>query len=130
MKTASKRARRVNHLAVSENFRRFVLNQLEELGDVEPKSMFGGVGLYCDGLFFAIVAGDVLYLKADEGTRGKFEAAGSPPFDPYPGRAGKMQYYAVPVSVLESTADLAQWARAAVAVARRQARGKKGVGSI
>ena len=86
---ADKRARRVNHLAVSDNFRKFVLDQLEELQDVEPKSMFGGVGLDRGGLFFGIVAGDVLYLKADDETGGTFEAAGSQPFDPYPGRAGE-----------------------------------------
>lgn len=120
--TADKRARRVNHLAVSDNFRKFVLDQLDELQDVEPKSMFGGVGLYCRGLFFGIVAGDVLYLKADEETREMFVAAGSQPFDPYPGRAGKMQYYSVPIVVLESAEELAQWARQAVDAAGRQLR--------
>ena len=119
--TAEKGARRVNPLAVSKNFRKFVLDQLEELRDVEPKAMFGGVGLYCRGLFFGIVAGDVLYLKADEETRQMFVAAGSQPFDPYPGRAGKMQYYSVPIAVLESATELAQWARRAVDVAGRQA---------
>ena len=27
-------------------FRAFVIDQLEDLGDVTPRSMFGGVGLY------------------------------------------------------------------------------------
>ena len=122
-----KRARRVNHLKVSENFRQYVLDQLDGLEDVEPKAMFGGVGLYYRGLFFGIMAGDGLYLKADDETRGMFEAAGSRPFDPYPGRAGRMQYYSVPVEVLESAPDLARWARTAVAAAGRggSARGTK-----
>ncbi len=29
------------------------------------KRMFGGVGLYAGALFFALLAGDVLYLKTD-----------------------------------------------------------------
>jgi DNA transformation protein len=112
-----------NPLAVSPAFRRFVLDQLEDLGGVLPRSMFGGIGLYRDGLFFGIVAGDVLYLKVDERTRRDYEAAGMAPFKPYAHRPGSMQYYAVPVGVLESASELAEWARKAVAVARRAAEG-------
>jgi DNA transformation protein len=106
---------------VSDGFRAFVLDQFEELGDVTPKAMFGGVGLYHHGLFFGILAGDVLYLKADDRTRAMFERAGSQPFRPYPDRAGTMQYYSVPIGVLESGPELARWARDAVAVASRAA---------
>lgn len=117
-------AKPLNPLAVSPAFRRFVLDQLDELGGVVPRSMFGGVGLYRDGLFFGIVAGDVLYLKVDDRTRGIYEAAGMPPFKPYPHRSGTMQYYAVPVGVLESASELSEWARKAVDVARRAAEGR------
>jgi DNA transformation protein and related proteins len=113
-----------NPLAVSKSFRAFVLDQLEELCGVVPRSMFGGVGLYRDGLFFGILAGDVLYFKVDDITRAEFEAAGSQPFKPYPDRAGTMQYYSVPVGVLESPSELARWGRQAVAVAARAAAGK------
>jgi DNA transformation protein len=109
-------------LAVTASFRQFVLDQLEELGDVMPRSMFGGVGLYRRGLFFAIIAGDTLYLKVDDSTRADFEAAGMQPFRPYQHRSGTMQYYAVPLAVLESAADLSVWARRAVAVAERTAK--------
>ena len=112
--------RSANSLAVTASFRAFVLDQLEELGDVVPRSMFGGVGLYRRGLFFGIVAGDVLYLKTDDETRPEFEAAGSRPFRPYPNRGGTMAYYSVPVSVLESAPELARWARLAVAAAARK----------
>jgi DNA transformation protein and related proteins len=111
--------RRLNPLKVSDGFRAFVLDQFEELGDVTPKAMFGGVGLYHNGLFFGILAGDVLYLKADDRTRPIFERAGSKPFKPYPDRSGTMQYYSVPIGVLESGLELARWARAAVAAATR-----------
>jgi DNA transformation protein len=108
-----------NPLAVSESFRSFVLDQLTDVGEIVARSMFGGVGLYADGLFFGIIAGDVLYLKADEQTRARVESAGGRPFKPYPHRPGTMQYYSVPVSVLESAPELARWARQAVAAARR-----------
>jgi DNA transformation protein and related proteins len=109
----------MNPLTVSPAFRAFVLDQFEELGDVEPRAMFGGVGLYHQGVFFAIIANDVLYLKVDDQTRPAYEAAGSRPFMPFPGRATSMHYYAVPVSVLESPPDLSQWARRAIEVAER-----------
>lgn len=113
------RQSRPNPLRVSPAFRQFVLDQLEGLDGVMPRAMFGGVGLYCDGLFFGIIAGDVLYLKVDEVNRPDYEKAGMRPFKPYPDRAGTMQYYSVPVDVLESALELEEWARKAVAVARR-----------
>ena len=104
---------------MSEAFRSFVLDQLDELGDVMPRSMFGGVGLYCRGVFFGIIARDVLYLKTDDRNRSDYERARSKPFTPYPDRSGSMRYYAVPVDVLESRTDLAAWARKAVAAAEK-----------
>jgi DNA transformation protein len=58
--------RRLRPLRVSDGFRTFVLDQLEAIGDVTPKAMFGGVGLYSRGVFFGILAADVLYLKTDD----------------------------------------------------------------
>jgi DNA transformation protein len=108
-------------LKVTDAFRAFVLDQLEELGDVTAKSMFGGVGLYCRGVFFGIIARDVLYLKVGDANRRDYVRAGMKPFKPYPDRSGTMQYYAVPVDVLESAIELAEWARKAVAVAQTDA---------
>ncbi len=79
--------------------------------------MFGGVGLYHEGVFFGFIAGDTLYLKVDGQTRADYERAGSHAFRPYPDRAGTMQYFAVPLAVLESRPELTRWARKAVAVA-------------
>ena len=105
---------------MTDAFRAFVLDQLAELDDVVPRAMFGGIGLYCRGVFFGIIANDVLYLKVDDSNRRDFERAGMPPFKPYPDRSGTMEYFAVPVEVLENAADLAEWARKAVAVAKRR----------
>ena len=105
----------------SKSFEQFVLDQLEAL-EVRPRSMFGGVGLYSDDLFFGIIASDVLYLKVDETNRETFETAGMKPFKPYPGQAGTMKYYAVPLAVLESAPELERWARGSIAVARRAAK--------
>ena len=101
-------------------FRQFVLDQLETL-DVTPRPMFGGTGLYAGDLFFAIIFGDALYLKVDDDNRGMFEAAGMPPFRPFPGRPATLGYYAVPLTVLEHGPDLQRWARTAIAAAAKAA---------
>jgi DNA transformation protein len=106
-------------LKVSDAFRTFVLDQLEELGDVTSRSMFGGVGLYCRGLFFGIIARDTLYLKVDDENRPDYEAAGMKSFKPYADRPATMRYYAVPLDVLESAPELTRWARKAVPAAAR-----------
>ncbi len=105
-------------LKSSAAFERFVLDQLAELGDVTSRKMFGGVGLYCDGLFFGIIARDELYLKVDDKTRADYEAVGSHAFKPYADRPSTMQYYKVPLEVLESAPELVKWARRAASVAR------------
>ena len=109
-------------MRVSDGYRRFVLDQFEELGEVTPRSMFGGVGLYYRDVFFGIMADDVLYLKVDDATRGDYERAGMGPFRPYSDRGGTMQYYAVPLDVLESAGELARWAKRAIDVATRATR--------
>ena len=114
-------------LRVSQGFRDFVLNQLEALTDVTARSMFGAVGLYSGVVFFGIIAGDVLYLKADDETRPQFEAIGARPFKPYAHRSGTTKYYSVPVSILESPLELTIWARRAIAAAARGAADPKKV---
>jgi DNA transformation protein len=114
----SKPRPKLRSLKVSDGFRSFILDQLDELGDVTPKSMFGGVGLYHRGVFFGILARDTLYLKVGDPNRADYERAKMKPFKPYPNRSGTMKYYAVPLEVLESPIELAAWARKAIAVAK------------
>src|SRR5438034_4326354 len=104
-------------LRVSAAFKAFVLDQLEALGDVTPRSMFGGVGLYYRGIFFGILARDRLYLKVNDTNRADYERARMPPFQPYADRSGTMKYYEVPLAILESPVDLVEWARRAIAAA-------------
>ena len=115
------RPSRLRSLTVSAAFKSFVLDQLEELGDVTPRSMFGGVGLYHRGLFFGILARDTLYLKVGDSNRADYKQAGMKAFKPYADRSGTMKYYAVPLEILESPTDLAVWAGKAIAVASGRA---------
>ena len=119
MPPSKPRAGKLRSLKVSDGFKSFVLDQLEELGDVTPKSMFGGVGLYHRGVFFGILARDTLYLKVDDSNFADYQRAKAKPFRPYPNRSGTMRYYAVPLEVMESPTELAAWARKAIAVAKQ-----------
>ena len=105
-------------MAVSDDFRDFVLEQLGPAGRVTSRRMFGGVGLYLDGLFFALIDDDTLYFKTDDGTRARYEKAGSKPFCPFPDRPEQpMGYWQVPAEVLEDAEKLSEWAREAMGVA-------------
>ncbi len=112
-------------MPVSKEYVDYVLDQLSCLGPIAHKRMFGGVGLYFDGLFFALIDDDILYFKVDDNTRTRYEAARTKPFQP--GGVGSSQsgYYSLPVNVLEDLDQLKAWAQEAVEVAQRKAPSKK-----
>lgn len=97
------------------------LELLAPLGTPRARRMFGGHGLYVDGLFVALIAGDCLYLRADEATRPAFERAGCHPFT-YSARDRKavtMGYWSAPEEALDSAPAMLPWARLALASALR-----------
>jgi DNA transformation protein len=81
--------------------------------------MFGGHCLYCDGVVFALIADEALYLKVDDVNRPAFEAIGAQPFHPFENQAVTMGYYAAPADLFESDDGLERWGRAAVEAGRR-----------
>lgn len=95
------------------------------LAGCKSRRMFGGWGISVDGLTFAIIAFDQLYLKADAQTQAQFVAAGCAPFE-YEARGKKMQlrYYVGPPEALESAAEMRDWARMAFEAALRAANSK------
>jgi DNA transformation protein len=105
-------------MAVSAEFRDYALDQLRRVAPVTAKSMFGGVGIYSRGLFFALISDDVLYFKVDDTTRPSYEERGSKAFNPF--GKGTMGYHELPEDVLEDADELRDWMRAALAVARRK----------
>ncbi len=112
----------------SREFVDFLVEQMLDFGAVSARSMFGGAGLYRDGLMFGLVADDVLYLKADEESRGAFEAEGLPPFtyETGDGRRTVMSYWRAPEACLEDGDVMAEWCRTAFGAALRAAARKPG----
>lgn len=99
---------------------------LAPLGAVRSRRMFGGHGFYVDELFIALIAFGRLYLKVDERSRARFEAAGCEPFV-YEGK-GKpvtMSYFTAPEEAIESPALMQPWARLALEAAVRARAAKK-----
>ncbi|MGH6932208.1 MAG: TfoX/Sxy family protein [Dongiaceae bacterium] len=98
----------------------YLIDQLLPLGDARGRAMFGGHGIYLDGLIVGLIAWDTFYLKVDDGNRADFEAAGAEPFT-YEGK-GKpiiMSYWSCPPEVLEDPDTLRNWTLKAMAASRR-----------
>src|SRR5947208_3042298 len=107
-------------MSVSPTYRAFVLEQLARAAtNVRDRAMFGGVGIYSENLFFALIDEDTVYFKVDDTNRPDFEARGMGPFRPFGPDGEVMQYYEVPEDVLEDIEALRHWADKAIAVAAR-----------
>lgn len=104
----------------SREFADYLVELLEPLGRVKPRRMFGGFGLYLDGLMFALIADDTLYLKADAENRDAFTARQMPPFVyQRQGKTVTIAYHAAPAEALEDAEVLLELARLAFAAALR-----------
>ena len=100
----------------------FLKEQMAGFGPVEARRMFGGAGLFRDGLMFALVAEDILYLKADAESAAAFEAEQLAAFS-YATKTGEhtlTSYRRAPERCLDDESEMAQWCRLAWGAALRQ----------
>jgi DNA transformation protein len=89
-------------------------------GPISAKRMFGGYGIYHDGLMFGLVADDLLYLKADERSIDEFTERGLLPFEyDKKGKMVKMSYYAAPEEIFDDPEEAKEWAERAYDAALR-----------
>jgi DNA transformation protein len=92
-------------------------------GAVQVRRMFGGAGLYAEGVMFGLVSDGQIFLKADAATAPAFEREGCEPFS-YATKGGKraiMSYRRLPARLYDDPDELAQWARKAMTAARQSA---------
>lgn len=110
-------------MANTPDFVAHVLELVRGAGVAEARRMFGGHGIYVDGLIVGIVIADALHLKTDAQTRAAFVERGLAPFVYTSARKGTVatSYYAPPEEALESRAEMAPWLRLALAASRRAA---------
>ncbi len=111
-------------MPVSSEFIDFLLENLASIGSVQARRMFGGAGLYCDGVMFALIADDAVYLKANEATSQAFFNEGLKPFT-YHGKAKPvtMSYWRIPERLYDDRDEFVDWAEIALGVARAGAKG-------
>ncbi|QOG18900.1 MULTISPECIES: TfoX/Sxy family protein [Bradyrhizobium] len=101
--------------------REFLIDLFADFGPVTIRKMFSGYGISADGTNFALSLRAGLFFRADEVTIPEFEAEGSKPFQ-YSTRAKTVtvnSYWELPARLFDDSAELAQWARAALAAAQR-----------
>lgn len=94
---------------------------LAPLGAVTARAMFGGHGVYVDGLIIGVIIDEALYLKVDAQTQGSFEAAACAPFVYHmKGKPLPMSYWSVPEEAMDSPQAMRPWAQMAIDAARRK----------
>lgn len=113
-------------MPVPDNYLAYVLEQLTPFAAVTPRRMFGGVGLYAEGHFFALID-DVLYFKVDDSNRPDYLARRCKPFTYEKAKGGivSVGYYQVPEDVIDDPDELKVWARKSLAVAVKAAAKKR-----
>ena len=105
---------------MSHDFIDYLQELFAEFGGVTARAMFGGHGLYHDGVMFAVAIEDGLYLKVDSQTRALFEAEGCAPFVyTHTGKPLAMSYWSAPAAALDSPQAMLPWARLAFEAALR-----------
>jgi len=113
-------------MATSSEFIALIIDMLEGHCQVSVRRMFGGHGIFRDGLMFGIIDDDILYLKADAETRMAYTQRGLEPFTYLRrNKPASLSYYRAPAECLEDSAEMMSWADPAYAVALRSARQKR-----
>ena len=98
----------------------YLREAFSEFGPVTARKMFGGHGIFYNGLMIGLVADGMLYLKVDSQTRSRFADRGLPQFEYTKGsRTVAMSYCLAPEESLESPAEMSVWARFAYEAALR-----------
>ena len=113
-------------MANTPDFIAHVLELMRPSGRASARAMFGGHGLYLDGLIVGIVVEDVLYLKTDDDTRGAYVKRALDPFcyTTKEGKAHAMSYYRAPDEAVEGPDAMREWLRPAMGAALRSAQKK------
>ena len=106
-------------------FAEFVLEQMADIPGIGKRAMFGGFGIYRDGLMFALIADEQLYFKASDHLADDFTALGLQPLlYESRGKAVSLKYYQAPESVFEQSEQMLLWADKAYQCALRAAMAK------
>jgi DNA transformation protein len=111
----------------ADSFHDFTRELFAGLGPIQVKRMFGGAGVYAEGLMFGLIADDTLYIKVDEALKQQLAGEGSGPFVWTPAKGPRadeeveMGYWRLPEAALDDPDIAAAWGGKALAVAQAAA---------
>ena len=114
-------------MVASDPFAEFLCEQLAPLGRITLRRMFGKTGVFCDGAMLGMVTDNTLYVRVDDRNRATFkEAEAYPPLNyAKKGEMIDLAFWRVPERLMDEPDELVEWARAALAAARRVAMKRK-----
>ncbi len=114
-------------MAVSEAIKAQARELFGEMGDITLKLMFGGAGIYLDGVMFGLIADETVHLKVDDDNEAAFAAAGSGPFifRMKDGSVAPLRYWRLPEEAADDPEEAVRWGRLGLDAALRAKRPKK-----
>ncbi len=110
-------------MVASDSFADFLREQLEPIGVIAMRRMFGKTGVFCDGFMLGMVRDNTLYFRVDDENREVFKEAESYPPLNYQKKGGTIDlaFWRAPERLFDEPDELLEWARAALGAARRVA---------
>jgi DNA transformation protein len=105
---------------LGDSFLTFLEDQFAPIPGISIRKMFGGLGVFRDGIMFGLGSRDVLYFRADDRSRSRYEERGMKVFSyPMRGKDMEMPYWQVPEALYEDPEEFRNWVEEAFAAAKR-----------
>ena len=110
-------------MAITNEFLAEIRDLFAPMGEITTRKMFGGGGIYCDGLIFAIADDGRIYVKGDQDNISEFEDAGMEPFSyiNHDGQRMEMKYYQLPLKAHTDSGLACEWGQKGLDAAHRAA---------
>lgn len=106
----------------NREFALYIVDLLQGIGPVAAKPMFGGFGLFLEGVMFGLIADNTLYFKVDNLSRGAFAELGLKPFTYFKqDKPMQLSYWQAPEECLDSSEVMIEWGNKGFSAALRAA---------
>lgn len=115
-------------MPISPGYVDYVRDLFSRFGSVDIKRMFGGAGIYADGVMFALIDDDMVYIRTDADFAAELKAQGCRPWVYSMKRDGEvrdMGYWSLPEAAADDPDEAAGFARRALAAAKARAATRK-----
>ena len=107
-------------MALNEDFKNFVLDQIQGIGEFETKRMFGGLALLRHGSAFAKIKHDKVWLKVDNSNIADFQKFGMSQYTFGKENSRKLNFYETPIEIIEDRDKLKDWIQKSIDIATKK----------